>query len=168
MHSSTHKAPTACSQLNADIGRINTRMKAALESAEASLALPAAPGGNGKAQMRKAGEPLSTEAADTNPHRHVMALQRRGIISNYGEVQRKTVVIIGLDGIGSAAAELLTRSGAALRLHVGAWMACCSHSNGWSCNRAAGRHRLWLPAGHRRHVSSYAAALTSADSPHAV
>ena len=40
-----------------------------------------------------------------------MALQRMGIVENYEEIRQKTVAIVGVGGVGSVTAEMLTRCG---------------------------------------------------------
>lgn len=40
-----------------------------------------------------------------------MALKRMGIVKNYERIRELTVVVVGVGGIGSVAAEMLTRCG---------------------------------------------------------
>lgn len=40
-----------------------------------------------------------------------MALKRMGVVSNYESIRTKTVVIVGIGGVGSVAAEMLARCG---------------------------------------------------------
>ena len=40
-----------------------------------------------------------------------MALKKMGIVENYAEIKTKTVLIIGVGGIGSVTTEMLTRCG---------------------------------------------------------
>lgn len=40
-----------------------------------------------------------------------MALKRMGIVDNYEQIRQKTVAIVGIGGVGSVAAEMLTRCG---------------------------------------------------------
>lgn len=40
-----------------------------------------------------------------------MALKRMGIVDNYEDIRKKSVLIVGLGGVGSVAAEMLTRCG---------------------------------------------------------
>ena len=54
---------------------------------------------------------MTTEVKDTNPYSRLMALQRMGIVSNYQRIREKSVLIVGVGGIGSVVAEMLTRSG---------------------------------------------------------
>ena len=40
-----------------------------------------------------------------------MALQRMGIVQNYQEIRSFTVAVVGVGGVGSVTAEMLTRCG---------------------------------------------------------
>merc|ERR1712141_388677 len=40
-----------------------------------------------------------------------MALKRMGIVNNYEQIRNKTVAIVGVGGVGSVTAEMLTRCG---------------------------------------------------------
>lgn len=40
-----------------------------------------------------------------------MALKRMGIVNNYEEIRRFTVAVVGVGGVGSVTAEMLTRCG---------------------------------------------------------
>lgn len=48
---------------------------------------------------------------DSNPYSRLMALQRMGIVHNYQRIREKTIAIVGIGGVGSVAAEMLTRCG---------------------------------------------------------
>jgi ubiquitin-like modifier-activating enzyme 5 len=54
---------------------------------------------------------LSSEVVDSNPYSRLMALQRMGVVRNYEAIRAKTVAIVGVGGVGSVAAEMLTRCG---------------------------------------------------------
>lgn len=54
---------------------------------------------------------MSSEVVDSNPYSRLMALQRMGIVTNYQAIRQKTVAIVGIGGVGSVAAEMLTRCG---------------------------------------------------------
>lgn len=56
-------------------------------------------------------KPMSAEVVDSNPYSRLMALQRMGIVKNYEAIRSKTVAIVGMGGVGSVAAEMLTRCG---------------------------------------------------------
>lgn len=54
---------------------------------------------------------MSSEVVDSNPYSRLMALQRMGIVKEYERIRQKSVAIIGIGGVGSVAAEMLTRCG---------------------------------------------------------
>ncbi|VDN05698.1 unnamed protein product [Thelazia callipaeda] len=54
---------------------------------------------------------MSAEVNDSNPYSRLMALKKMGIVKNYDDIQKKTVLIVGVGGIGSVVAEMLTRCG---------------------------------------------------------
>lgn len=72
-----------------------------------------------KAQLQKrletaqpgGAKPMSAEVVDSNPYSRLMALKRMGVVANYERVRDLSVLIVGLGGIGSVAAEMLTRCG---------------------------------------------------------
>ena len=54
---------------------------------------------------------MSSEVVDSNPYSRLMALKRMGIVCNYERIRDLTVAIIGVGGVGSVTAEMLTRCG---------------------------------------------------------
>lgn len=54
---------------------------------------------------------MTTEVKDSNPYSRLMALKRMGVVANYEEIRSFTVIIVGVGGIGSVVAEMLTRCG---------------------------------------------------------
>lgn len=54
---------------------------------------------------------MSGEVVDSNPYSRLMALKRMGIVEDYEQIRQKTVAIVGIGGVGSVAAEMLTRCG---------------------------------------------------------
>jgi len=56
-------------------------------------------------------EKMSSEVVDSNPYSRLMALKRMGIVDNYEDIRNFSVIIVGLGGVGSVAAEMLTRCG---------------------------------------------------------
>lgn len=54
---------------------------------------------------------MTTEVKDSNPYSRLMALKRMGVVANYEEIRSFTVLIVGIGGIGSVVAEMLTRCG---------------------------------------------------------
>jgi ubiquitin-like modifier-activating enzyme 5 len=56
-------------------------------------------------------EKMSAEVVDSNPYSRLMALQRMGIVKDYERIRDFSVMIVGVGGVGSVAAEMLTRCG---------------------------------------------------------
>lgn len=54
---------------------------------------------------------MSSEVNDTNPYSRLMALKRMGIVENFEKIREFSVAIVGIGGVGSVAAEMLTRCG---------------------------------------------------------
>lgn len=54
---------------------------------------------------------MSDEVVDSNPYSRLMALKRMQIVKNYEKIRDCTVIIVGVGGVGSVAAEMLTRCG---------------------------------------------------------
>lgn len=54
---------------------------------------------------------MSSQVTAENPYSRLMALKSMGIVSNYEQIRQKTVAVIGVGGVGSVAAEMLTRCG---------------------------------------------------------
>ncbi|KAG1670318.1 Ubiquitin-like modifier-activating enzyme 5 [Nymphon striatum] len=54
---------------------------------------------------------MSSEVVDSNPYSRLMALKRMGIVENYEKIRNFTVAVVGVGGVGSVAAEMLTRCG---------------------------------------------------------
>ena len=54
---------------------------------------------------------MSETVKDDNPYSRLMALKKMGIVENYAEIKEKSVLIVGIGGIGSVTAEMLTRCG---------------------------------------------------------
>eukprot|EP00659_Diplonema_papillatum_P020681 gene20681-31868_t len=54
---------------------------------------------------------ISDAVRDDNPYSRLMALQRMGVVEEYDRILDKTVAIVGVGGVGSVAAEMLTRCG---------------------------------------------------------
>lgn len=67
-----------------------------------------------KTSSRQAGhrdriERMSAEVVDSNPYSRLMALQRMNIVKEYERIREKTVAIVGVGGVGSVTADMLTR-----------------------------------------------------------
>ncbi|EFA02985.1 ubiquitin-like modifier-activating enzyme 5 [Tribolium castaneum] len=56
-------------------------------------------------------ETMSSEVVDSNPYSRLMALKRMGIVNNYENIRNFSVAIVGVGGVGSVTAEMLTRCG---------------------------------------------------------
>ena len=52
---------------------------------------------------------MSSEVVDSNPYSRLMALKRMGIVDNYEAIREKAVAVVGVGGVGSVTAEMLTR-----------------------------------------------------------
>jgi ubiquitin-like modifier-activating enzyme 5 len=94
----------------------NEKLKAKLDATLRQLQEYEANAGSNKASgttavKRAKIEEMSSEVVDTNPYSRLMALKRMGIVDNYENIRKYTVVIVGIGGIGSVAAEMLTRCG---------------------------------------------------------
>lgn len=62
-------------------------------------------------QHRDVIEKMSAEVVAENPYSRLMALKRMGIVDNYEKIREYSVAIVGVGGVGSVAAEMLTRCG---------------------------------------------------------
>uniref|UniRef100_A0A1L8E064 Ubiquitin-like modifier-activating enzyme 5 n=1 Tax=Nyssomyia neivai TaxID=330878 RepID=A0A1L8E064_9DIPT len=56
-------------------------------------------------------EKMSAEVVDSNPYSRLMALQRMGIVTEYERIRGKSVAVVGVGGVGSVTADMLTRCG---------------------------------------------------------
>lgn len=54
---------------------------------------------------------MSSEVVDSNPYSRLMALKRMGIVDNYEKIRDYSIAIVGIGGVGSVTAEMLTRCG---------------------------------------------------------
>lgn len=48
-------------------------------------------------------ERMSAKVSESNPYSRVMALERMGVVDNYQAIREKSIVIVGLGGIGAVA-----------------------------------------------------------------
>ncbi|XP_077976689.1 ubiquitin-like modifier-activating enzyme 5 [Styela clava] len=62
-------------------------------------------------KMRNKIDKMSSEVVDTNPYSRLMALKRMGIVENYEMIRTFSVAVVGVGGVGSVTAEMLTRCG---------------------------------------------------------
>lgn len=65
----------------------------------------------GNAPIREKIQNMSSEVVDSNPYSRLMALKRMGIVNNYEKIREYTVAVVGVGGVGSVTAEMLTRCG---------------------------------------------------------
>ncbi|CAH2103019.1 unnamed protein product [Euphydryas editha] len=82
-------------------------LKKKISELEAKLA--AAQGNSGP--VRQKIDVMSSEVVDSNPYSRLMALKRMGIVDNYEKIRELSVAIVGVGGVGSVTAEMLTRCG---------------------------------------------------------
>ncbi|XP_032528778.2 ubiquitin-like modifier-activating enzyme 5 isoform X1 [Danaus plexippus] len=61
--------------------------------------------------VRQKIEVMSSEVVDSNPYSRLMALKRMGIVNNYEKIREMSVAVVGVGGVGSVTAEMLTRCG---------------------------------------------------------
>merc|ERR1712166_913640 len=54
---------------------------------------------------------MSMEVIGDNPCSRLMALKRMGVVENYEDIRSFSVLIVGIGGVGSVVAEMLTRCG---------------------------------------------------------
>lgn len=54
---------------------------------------------------------MSAEVRADNPYSRLMALQRMGVVRDYQAITGKAVLLVGVGGVGSVAAEMLVRCG---------------------------------------------------------
>ncbi|KAH8270477.1 hypothetical protein KR018_010583 [Drosophila ironensis] len=62
-------------------------------------------------QARERIDRMSAEVVDSNPYSRLMALQRMNIVKEYERIRDKAVAIVGVGGVGSVTADMLTRCG---------------------------------------------------------
>ncbi|XP_029445171.1 ubiquitin-like modifier-activating enzyme 5 isoform X1 [Rhinatrema bivittatum] len=65
----------------------------------------------GGGQSRPRIPSMSPEVLDSNPYSRLMALKRMGIVKDYEKIRTFTVAVVGVGGVGSVTAEMLTRCG---------------------------------------------------------
>ena len=60
-------------------------------------------------QQRERITKMSAEVVDSNPYSRLMALKRMGIVQDYEKIREKSIIVVGVGGVGSVVAEMLTR-----------------------------------------------------------
>jgi ubiquitin-like modifier-activating enzyme 5 len=84
--------------------------RAKLKTALAALSdVPAVDDARGQSRLPIA--QMSDQVVAENPYSRLMALKRMGIVDNYEQIRSMTVAVVGVGGVGSVAAEMLTRCG---------------------------------------------------------
>ncbi|XP_052748883.1 ubiquitin-like modifier-activating enzyme 5 [Galleria mellonella] len=78
-----------------------------VQDLEAKLAAVQGNAGLGRQKI----DVMSSEVVDSNPYSRLMALKRMGIVNNYEKIREMSVAVVGVGGVGSVTAEMLTRCG---------------------------------------------------------
>ncbi|XP_017085097.1 ubiquitin-like modifier-activating enzyme 5 [Drosophila eugracilis] len=86
-------------------------LQAIIAELKTELEEPKATGSNNSRQVRDRIERMSAEVVDSNPYSRLMALQRMNIVKDYERIRDKAVAIVGVGGVGSVTADMLTRCG---------------------------------------------------------
>ncbi|CAN0383295.1 unnamed protein product [Lampetra planeri] len=84
-------------------------LEARVRELEATLAAERAAARGGESRPRIA--TMSAEVVDSNPYSRLMALKRMGVVDNYEHIRDVAVAVVGVGGVGSVTAEMLTRCG---------------------------------------------------------
>jgi ubiquitin-like modifier-activating enzyme 5 len=96
-------------QLRARVAELERKLASAegnaAASASAAAAAPAA------APARAKIDKMSSVVVDSNPYSRLMALKSMGVVQDYERIRSVSVAIVGCGGVGSVAAEMLTRCG---------------------------------------------------------
>lgn len=87
---------------------VNSKLEIRIKALEAELARLKQ---NEACVPREKISQMSSEVVDSNPYSRLMALKRMGIVSNYEAIRDFTVAVVGVGGVGSVTAEMLTRCG---------------------------------------------------------
>jgi len=98
--------PTATEELAALRAEV-VALRAQVAASSGAAAPPAPPAAAPRAKITK----LESTVADWNPYSRLMALQRMGVVEDYERIRDMSIIVVGLGGIGSVAAEMLTRCG---------------------------------------------------------
>lgn len=95
------------SNMDKSVGRLEERVK----QLESQLALALSVGDGVRSSYRDKIDHMSAEVRDDNPYSRLMALQRMGIVDNYEAIKTFSVAVVGVGGVGSVTADMLTRCG---------------------------------------------------------
>lgn len=95
------------------IAALRKRTSKLADELESSLKHSASSAANGSSELprREKISEMSAEVSDSNPYSRLMALKRMGIVEDYGKIREKSVLVVGVGGVGSVVAEMLTRCG---------------------------------------------------------
>eukprot|EP00741_Cyanophora_paradoxa_P011215 tig00020554_g10835.t1 len=94
--------------LRAEVAKLQEQLRsmtAALQSSTAQMAGLRTTPARGKIEQ------MSSEVNDNNPYSRLMALKTMGVVKDYENIRKYSVAIVGCGGVGSVAAEMLTRCG---------------------------------------------------------
>ena len=64
-----------------------------------------------KPRIKKKRKLRHSKVRDDNPYSRLMALKRMGVVDEYEKIRSFAVLIVGIGGVGSVVAEMLTRCG---------------------------------------------------------
>ncbi|XP_066441618.1 ubiquitin-like modifier-activating enzyme 5 isoform X1 [Eleutherodactylus coqui] len=87
--------------------RLVEELRARVRELEEELTRVRSNHGNRRARIQQ----MSAEVVDSNPYSRLMALKRMGIVQDYEKIRTYTVAVVGVGGVGSVTAEMLTRCG---------------------------------------------------------
>ncbi|XP_077158638.1 ubiquitin-like modifier-activating enzyme 5 isoform X1 [Paroedura picta] len=93
----------------ADSVRVVEQLQRRIRELEDKLAQESGSGGGRTRRARV--ERMSPEVTDSNPYSRLMALKRMGIVKDYEKIRTFAVAVVGVGGVGSVTAEMLTRCG---------------------------------------------------------
>jgi len=98
-------------RLTSNQEKIHQLEKTVKDLQDAAVSQPKNGGAASKGKGREKITKLSAEVVDSNPYSRLLALQRMGIVENYEAIRDVTIMVVGVGGVGSVAAEMLTRCG---------------------------------------------------------
>ncbi|XP_015263066.1 PREDICTED: ubiquitin-like modifier-activating enzyme 5 [Gekko japonicus] len=94
----------------ADMAGVVEQLQRRIRELEEKLARETGGSGGGQTQRARI-ERMSPEVTDSNPYSRLMALKRMGIVKDYEKIRTFAVAVVGVGGVGSVTAEMLTRCG---------------------------------------------------------
>mmetsp|Transcript_24404 Transcript_24404/g.40099 ORF Transcript_24404/g.40099 Transcript_24404/m.40099 type:complete len:440 (+) Transcript_24404:54-1373(+) len=96
--------------LRAEITRLQEQLRKMTADLQQSTSQISS-GGTKSVPYRPKISSMSSEVTDSNPYSRLMALKTMGIVKDYERIRSFSIAIVGLGGVGSVAAEMLTRCG---------------------------------------------------------